>query len=82
MTQETAEIINFPGYTRHNISPKQLMKSLVEVDVPLDMVTVVAMDEEGQLFVATSRPHDGDTLMLLKRAEQAVMEKYIAYEDP
>jgi hypothetical protein len=74
--QKTAEIIPFPGLTRHNLDANDMLKFLAEDDAPLEMLVCVAMTPDGEIMVATSQTHDGDTMMLLTRAQDTVISKY------
>jgi hypothetical protein len=79
-TKKTADIIPFPGLTRHDLDPNQMLEYLAQDSMPLEMLVCVAMTPDNELMVATSQTHDGDTLMLLKRGADEVINKY-RYEE-
>lgn len=69
------DIVDFPGVTRLDLDPDDVLSNIGK-EFSLAMCTVVGVTEDGETFVFTSQSHDGDTLMMLERGKDLMMENY------
>jgi len=78
-------IVQFPGAARVevdlDVDPLQMLKTIHDEFPNLETIAVVGTVADGTLLVFSSQSGDGDTLMLLERGKDAIMEGY-RYAEP
>lgn len=67
----TAEIIEFKGETKLDISPEKVLSAAIEAD--LDSAIVIGRDKDGHLYFAASSGDIFDTNWLLDIAKQELL---------
>ena len=67
---EKDNIIELGGITNLNIDPNRILKKAIG---KLDSVVLTGYDKEGELYFASSKADGGDTLWLLEKCKQALL---------
>lgn len=68
----TADIVRFPGLTRHDIDPDQVLKAAIG---QMEGVVLCGYDKDGNTYFASSYSSGGDTLWLLELCKRVLMEQ-------
>ncbi|HYF56844.1 MAG TPA: hypothetical protein VEA41_21525 [Salinarimonas sp.] len=66
-----AEILRFPGHTRCDLPPEQVLDAAKETG--LEHVVIAARTKDGEDYFASSYGDNAKTLWLLKQCERVVL---------